>query len=249
MEIYGLIGYPLEHSFSPDFFKKKFHKEGITDTRYQLFPIDDISAIHNLIENNPQLKGLNVTIPYKEQIIKYLDFIDPVARKIGSVNTLCINRKSGSASFSLKGFNTDYSGFLKSLDFLADRTINNAIVLGSGGSAKAVCYALGKMNIPYFVFSRKPGKNSLSYSRLDKDCIKQSELLINTTPLGMYPKINTCPDIPYEFIGKKHILYDLVYNPEETLFLKKGKKRGAMVMNGLKMLQNQAEDAWKIWNN
>jgi len=240
MRTFGLIGYPLKHSFSPGYFKNKFEKEGILNSEYRLFEITGIDELENLINNHMPL-GLNVTIPYKQQVIAYLDELSPEAKKIGAVNTIKI--VDGIA----KGYNTDIFGFQESLTSLfGDVKPNAALVLGTGGAAQAVQYVLEELDIMYHNVSRRQG--FVNYEDLDKALITKHQLIINTTPLGTYPNADNCPHIPYEFLSTDHILYDLVYNPAETLFMRKGKMKGAKVKNGLEMLHLQAEKAWEIWN-
>lgn len=242
---YGLIGYPLSHSWSGEWFAEKFRLEGNKDRTYRLFPIQDLEEFTGIIRGNPDLRGLNVTIPYKESIIPFLDELDKSASEVGAVNTIVII-KQGNKSF-LKGYNTDIDGFRLSADF---QRHSNALILGTGGASKAVSYALGCLGIRYLLVSRHPEKqNEIDYSVLSRDIIQENTLIINTTPLGMHPDIHTCPKIPYQYLTSEHFLYDLVYNPAETLFLKKGKERGAKVRNGLKMLYIQAEKSYEIWNN
>lgn len=244
--LYGLIGYPLSHSFSKGYFAKKFEKEGIKDSFYDSFPLENIDLFPQLLAENPNFNGINVTIPYKQQVIPFLDELDKNAAAIGAVNT--IKFQDG----KLIGFNTDVYGFEQSLLPIINqkydkKTTLKSLVLGTGGAAKAIFYILKKNHLnPTFV-SRTPKPNQLTYSDLDKNIIDESQIIINTTPLGMSPKIDTCPDLPYELLTNNHILYDLVYNPEITLFLQKGKEQGATIKNGLEMLHLQAEKAWEIW--
>lgn len=248
--LFGLIGYPLSHSFSKQYFGNKFGKENITDCYYELFPIESIDSFKTLWENHPNLKGLNVTIPYKQKVIPFLDEIDDGAKAVGAVNT--IKRQAG----KLIGFNTDVYGFEESLLFflkvngisLEQAKEKKALILGTGGAAKAVSYVLQKLGTVFQYVSRKENTAVMTYEQLNKEIISKNELIINTTPLGMAPNIETFPNIPYHYLNKKHLLYDLVYNPEETTFLKKGKTQGASIQNGLKMLYLQAEKAWEIWN-
>ncbi|MEA3318227.1 MAG: shikimate dehydrogenase [Bacteroidota bacterium] len=247
MKLYGLIGKLLDHSFSPLYFKTKFENEKITNTLYQLYPLNSINDFPTLINNNPNLQGLNVTIPFKQQIIPFLDKLDKAAKDIGAVNTVKIENIKEIKI--LTGYNTDYTGFKQSLlPYLQNRQVN-ALILGTGGSSQAIQYALSSLGINYQLVSReKSKKNNLTYSDLNEKIIKSHNLIINTTPVGMYPNINDCPDIPYQFIRSEHIVYDLVYNPKETLFLKNAKEKNASIINGLQMLHFQAEDSWKIWN-
>jgi len=247
MHKYGLIGYPLEHSFSKGYFTEKFVKEKISDSEYNNYPINPIDQFQLLINDNPELIGLNVTIPYKEQIIKFLDELDENASKIGAVNTIKITRKGNENH--LKGFNTDYFGFEESLKPLLKEYHKMALILGTGGASKAVGFVMNKLGINYKYVSRKPvSAEILSYKQLTTGLVHEFLIIINTSPLGMYPNIKACPDIPYQSLTRYHILYDLIYNPEITLFLKKGKDAGAITLNGLSMLHLQAEKAWEIWN-
>ena len=235
---FGLIGYPLSHSFSPGYFKEKFALQNIVDASYHLYPIESI----DLLDEIEGVKGLNVTIPYKELVIPFLDELSTQAQSVGAVNTIQFvgNKKIG--------HNTDVVGFERSLLPLLERkNVNQALILGSGGAAKAICYVLGKLSIPYLIVSRKAG--DLKYDEIDEEIIRKCSLIINTTPLGMYPEIDKCPDIPYDFLNEEHILYDLIYNPEKTLFLKRGADQDCTVKNGLEMLQIQADESWKIWNS
>jgi len=244
LKLYGLIGKNLDHSFSPEFFKNKFQKEKINDTSYKLFPLSDIHEFISLIQQNKDLSGLNVTIPYKQSIIPYLDELDLHARNIGSVNTIqFVNQK-------LIGFNTDYLGFMDSLLPILSSKTTKALVIGKGGSSLAVAYALKQLNIDFKFITRTPvDLNDLSYSQLDKTTITNHSLIINTTPLGMFPNISEYPLIPYQYLTKDHLVYDLIYNPEETQFLKFAKEHKATIKNGRQMLEIQANYSWKIWNN
>jgi shikimate dehydrogenase len=243
MKQLGLIGYPLGHSFSGKYFSEKFEREGIEDYSYGLYPLVDMTEIEDLLKNTPGLVGLNVTIPYKEKVIAYLDNMSPVVREIGACN--CIRIENG----ILTGHNTDVIGFSKSLLPQLQSHHQRALVFGTGGSSKAVHYALKELNIPYVQVSRRPGEGMMSYQEIDRDVILSHTLLINTTPLGMYPDIDRAPEIPYEFIGPNHYLFDLVYNPHRTKFLQEGSLRGAIVENGADMLVIQAEASWDIWNS
>lgn len=246
MKTYGLIGYPLEHSFSQKYFTDKFEKEKL-NARYLNFPIASISDFPELFKHHPYLAGLNVTIPYKEQVISFLDELDDTAQEIGAVNVIKISWDG--LNYSLKGYNSDIVGFKESLFPLLTIDHKRALVLGTGGASKAVVTALKQLNIEYRYVSRTPeNENILSYNDLTPEIIKDHKLIINTTPLGMYPQTDKCPSIPYEHLTNEHLLFDLIYNPEETLFLKKGKEKGAKTKNGLEMLYLQAEEAWRIWN-
>jgi shikimate dehydrogenase len=241
MRTFGLIGYPLTHSFSPGYFKEKFKKEGVLNSEYEAFELKSIGDIDILISERDPL-GLNVTIPYKKGVIAFLDELSPEAKRIGAVNTIKIENDIR------KGYNTDIYGFQTSLlNFLGDQKPTNALILGTGGAAQAVQYVLEELDICYHNVSRQMG--FLNYEDLDEAIIKKHTLLVNTTPLGTYPKTNTFPDIPYRYLTNQHYLYDLVYNPSETLFMKKGKQMGAKVKNGLDMLHLQAEKSWEIWNS
>ncbi|NDK56098.1 shikimate dehydrogenase family protein [Pontibacter fetidus] len=242
MHKFGLIGKKLGHSFSKRYFTQKFEQEGITDAVYELYELPTIAELPQLLQANPELVGLNVTVPYKEEVIPYLDELDETAARIGAVNTIKItNGKT-------KGYNTDYIGFRDSLErFYPATKHSRALVLGTGGAAKAVCAALQNLDINYTILSRTAKPGHLTYSTLTPERMPQYQLIINTTPLGMYPAVETFPDLPYQALTPLHYLYDLVYNPEETLFLQKGKAVGAQTINGLAMLHGQAEAAWMIW--
>ena len=243
---FGLIGYPLTHSFSKKFFTEKFSREGI-DAQYKNFEIDNIDKLPSIIRENPTLEGLNVTIPYKQDIFPYLDEVDEAAKEIGAVNTIQIEREG--EKYHLLGFNTDIIGFGDSIQPLLQSHHTKAMVLGTGGASKAVVWALEKLGLSTVLVSRSPqGERQISYRNLDKNLMEEYTVIVNTTPLGTYPKTEGLPDIPYEFIREKHLLYDLVYNPEKTRFLEKGEEQGAAIKNGLEMLHGQALAAWEIWN-
>lgn len=247
MRKYGLIGYPLGHSFSKKYFSEKFIREEINDCQYELYPLEHIELLDHLILRNPELSGLNVTIPYKFAVIKYLDSIDEQARAVGAVNVLKFKRSDGKVV--LKGFNSDIDGFRDSiLPFLGKR-VTNALVLGAGGAAKAVCYVLRESGIKITSVDIIELKGVLKYSEVTSDILTSNQLIVNTTPLGMFPDIKGKPDLDYSCLGKDHILFDLVYNPELTSFLKEGKERGCTIISGLKMLYGQAERSWEIWND
>ena len=247
MNQYGLIGYPLSHSFSAQYFNDKFYRENIHDCIFDLFPIKNISEIELLVKNNESLKGLSVTIPYKKSIIPFLTSLDNTAREIGAVNSIKI---IDNKNFILHGYNTDAFGFEESIKLLLKTHHQKALILGTGGASKAVAYVFKKLNIEYYFVSRiKNEANSiLQYNELNNEIISAHQIIINTTPLGMFPNINAMPNIPYDSITNKHLLFDLIYNPSETLFIKKGKEKNAIVSNGLKMLHLQAERSWQIWN-
>jgi shikimate dehydrogenase len=246
MRCFGLIGFPLSHSFSKKYFTEKFEREGIRDCRYDNYPIEQISLLDPLVSGNPDLCGLNVTIPYKEKVIGLLDEIDPEAARIGAVNTIRISRHNGKPW--LEGFNTDVYGFRESITPLIQKRYNSAFVLGTGGSSRAVAFVLNDMGMNVKFVSRNPKQeNHISYGDLRK-LISQPSVIVNASPAGMYPHVNSCPDIPYEQLTPDHVLFDLVYNPPETLFLSRGKAKGAVNINGLQMLHLQAERSWEIWN-
>lgn len=245
MERYGLIGFPLTHSFSKRFFTEKFEKEE-TDATYDNFEIDDIGKFPEVIKNNRELIGLNVTIPYKEKVIPFLDDLNESAREIGAVNTVKIQRTD--TGIFLKGYNTDTFGFETSLKPLLKDYHKKALILGTGGASKALKYVLNKLGIEYISASIEELKeNEIRYEEIDEKMMKERLLIINATPLGTYPKTETFPPVPYEFITEKHLLFDLVYNPEETVFMKKGKEKGATVKNGYEMLLQQALKSYQIW--
>ncbi len=247
MRKFGLIGFPLEHSFSKNYFSEKFKISGISDCRYDNYPLDEINKLRTLIEKNSDLVGLNVTIPHKQSVIQLLDEIDKEASEIGAVNTIKIYRQNRTI---LKGYNTDVYGFEKPLLKALKKDHKTALILGTGGASKAVAYIMNKHSIDYKYVSRKPiSKDILSYGDVSKDIIARTDIIVNTSPLGMYPNQEEKPDIPYDNINEKHILYDLIYNPEKTLFLAEGEKRHATIINGLSMLHLQAEKAWEIWNS
>jgi len=241
MAKYGLIGYNIGYSFSKTFFNFKFEKENRNDS-YENFDIPVLSEISEILENNPDLKGLNVTIPYKKSIIQLLDEVDKEALQIGAVNTIKINKDG-----TLKGYNTDHYGFSKALmEFLPIKE-KKALVLGTGGASKAVKYVLEIMNFEVTQVSRTKTDNNITYTDLNRDIIKQNYLIVNCTPLGTFPNIEECPDIPYQYLTEDHLAFDLTYNPRETKFMKLSKDRGARKSNGLKMLEYQAKKAWSIW--
>jgi len=247
MRFFGLIGKTLEHSFSPIFFKEKFEREGLDDCFYNLYPLRAIDELNQLISDFTELSGLNVTIPYKQDVIPFLDEIDINTKEIGAVNTIkfeWINQK-----LKLIGYNTDYLGFIDSLKPYLKDYHKSALILGTGGSSLAIEYALKKLNINYVKVSRNPVKEIMTYDSLTNEIINEYKLIINTTPVGMFPNVNEFPKIPYDAIGEHHLIYDLIYNPNETEFLRKGKQKNAIVKNGFEMLVKQAEYSWKIWND
>lgn len=237
---YGLIGHPVSHSFSPDFFNEKFKREKIP-AAYRAFDLPDIRQLPALIAQYPELKGLNVTIPHKENVQAYLDDLSADAKAIGAVN--CIAIRQG----KLTGYNTDWMGFWESLAPLLQPWHRQALILGSGGASKAVQYALKQHGISFQVVSRSKKEGALPYEALDEKLLQSHTLLIQTTPLGMWPDVAAAPPLPYHLLGKNHLLYDLIYTPAETLFLQKGKAAGARIKNGLEMLELQALASWQIW--
>ena len=246
MNKYGLIGYPLAHSFSKKFFTEKFKAEN-SDELYENFEINNITLINEIIKANEELKGLNVTIPYKEQVIPFLDGLDAAAEKVGAVNTIKIIRKED--NISLTGYNTDIWGFEISLTPLLKQHHTKALILGTGGASKAVKFVLNKLGIDFISASIETLKEKeISYEEIEKKIMSERLLIINATPLGTYPNIEAYPPIPYECITERHLLFDLVYNPEETKFLLKGKEKGAIVKNGMEMLIQQALKSYEIWN-
>jgi len=248
MKCYGLIGFPLSHSFSEKYFAEKFEREGIKNCTYSNFPIEHIGLLSRLIADNENLDGLNVTIPYKEQVIPFLDSVEGDITHIGAVNTIKIYRQGG--IISLKGFNTDVYGFSVSLKPFLKDNYRNALILGTGGASKATAHALSEMGLSVTVVSRTPkNRKQISYEQVTPQIISMSQVVVNASPVGMYPNIDTCPDIPYEYLTPGHVLFDLIYNPPETKFLAKGKRMGAVVINGLQMLHLQADKAWEIWNS
>lgn len=242
MRLFGLIGYPLSHSFSKKYFTEKFLNEGIVDCAYENFPVSSIDELPKIL-SVPGLEGLNVTIPYKEKVIPFLYYASHVVKKINACN--CIRIKDG----KLYGYNTDIIGFEKSLKKKWNPFIHShALILGSGGSAKAVKFVFEKLGIHYHKVSRKPAADGFSYEQLTKDVIAKHKLIVNTTPLGMFPNIVEAPPIPYQYLTSDHFLFDLIYNPAQTLFLKKGAEQNAITQNGFEMLEIQAEENWRIWN-
>ncbi|MCX7985805.1 MAG: shikimate dehydrogenase [Bacteroidales bacterium] len=248
MRTFGLIGYPLEHSFSARYFSDKFKKMGITDAQYLNFPLESIHLFPTIFEKGYNIQGLNVTIPYKQAIINFLDGLSEIAQAIGAVNTIKIS-KDPAGKLILKGYNTDEFGFRQSLIEHLKPYHTHALILGTGGASKAVEYVLKTIGINYLQVSRQPRlPGQIAYDALSKEIMQSHLLIINTTPLGMYPNIHEAPPIPYDYLTSKHLLYDLIYNPEMTTFLSEGAKRGSSIINGLQMLILQAEKAWEIWN-
>ena len=244
MNVFGLIGYPLTHSFSQQYFTEKFAKESVTGCFFKLFPLTSIDLFPGLITNEKDLRGVAVTVPYKEQVIRYIDIVNDEAKKVGAVN--CIRIQAG----ILTGYNTDIIGFERSVTPLLKSHHTKALVLGAGGASKAVQFVLTKLGIDFLVVTRGGirTKNFISYQSLDKKLIESYPMIINCTPAGMFPNGHEQPLIPYQFLDERCLLYDLIYSPAETLFLKNGLEKGAAVKNGFEMLVIQAEENWRIWN-
>jgi shikimate dehydrogenase len=240
---YGLIGKNINYSFSKNYFTNKFIKLKLKNCSYKNFDLLNILEFEDIISKN-NLNGLNVTIPYKEKVIPYLDSLDLEAKLIGAVNTIKIDSNK-----KLKGYNTDYIGFLNSIKIHLTKKHKKAIILGSGGASKAIVHALKKLEITSIIVSRNNLKGDLTYNDLNREDFNSCQIIINCSPIGTYPKLNECPNIPYQYIDSRHICYDLIYNPEETQFLKKSRLNKALVINGMKMLELQAEESWKIWNS
>lgn len=239
---FGLVGKNISYSFSRGYFTKKFAGLGLKDHSYENFDLQDISEFPKIVKTDSRISGLNVTIPYKEEVIPYLDDLDAKAKKIGAVNTIKLDRNG------LKGFNTDAYGFQKSLEPYLLPHHQKALILGTGGASKAIAFVLGELNIAYTFVSRKPNTHQYAYTDLTPEIIEAHTLIINCTPLGTHPEVTAKPDISYPHLGNKHLLYDLIYNPEKTTFLKMGESRGAAIVNGQRMLELQAEKAWEIWS-
>lgn len=242
MHRYGLIGRNIDYSFSPGYFREKFNRLQLTDCHYETFDLPRISDLPDLLAEYPDLKGLNVTIPYKESVIPILKTLDETALQIGAVNTIQFTKEG------LKGYNTDSIGFTESLKPLLRDSDRNALILGTGGASKAVAYSMGQLGIKHCYVSRNPGPGQRSYEALDAGLLAENQVIVNCTPLGTFPRVEQAPELPYSALNGSHLLYDLIYNPEETTFLSKGKKQGARIKNGLEMLQLQAEASWEIWN-
>lgn len=241
---FGLVGFPLSHSFSKKYFTEKFQELGLAESHsYELYEMEDVNQLKDVVQNTEGLKGLNVTIPHKLNVLPLLSEVDSAAERIGAVNVIRVSEDK-----SLKGYNSDYYGFKRSLEeFLGGKKDIKALVLGNGGAAKAVCIGLEDSGIPYYLVSRQKAEGTITYLRAN-DLLEECKLIINCTPLGTHPNVNSCPDLDYEKLGNQHYMYDLVYNPSETLFLRKGKSQGAKTINGYQMLVYQAEKSWEIWN-
>ena len=245
MDKYGLIGYPLGHSFSISYFNEKFANEGI-DAQYINFEIPTIEALPEVLASNPELKGLNVTIPYKEKVISFLDHVSPEARAIGAVNVIRVIHKG--KEVELKGYNSDVIGFTKSIESMLEKYHKKALILGTGGASKAINFGLRSLGLETVFVSRYERPNTIQYQRITPEVIKEYNVIVNCTPVGMYPHSEECPQLPYEAMDSHTILYDLIYNPDETLFMRRGAEYGANVKNGLEMLLLQAFASWEFWN-
>jgi len=245
MDTYGLLGYPLGHSFSRKFFTEKFSNEGI-DAEYLNFEIPDASQLRDIVNRHPQLRGLNVTIPHKQAVISQLDALSPQAREIGAVNVIKVDRNTDGTP-RLTGYNADVIGFSQSIRPLLQPYHRKALILGTGGASKAVCYGLKQLNVePVWVSRHAP---YLTYGEITPELLQEYTVIVNCTPLGMFPHTEECPPLPYESLTSRHLLYDLIYNPEETMFMKRGQQAGAVTKNGLEMLHLQALASWDIWQS
>jgi shikimate dehydrogenase len=243
MRLFGLLGYPLTHSFSQKYFTEKFLKLGIVNALYENFSIPDIQELTAILESKKELEGFNITIPYKKSVIDFLDELSEPVKKMGACN--CVKIIDG----KLKGFNTDTVGFQQSLQPFLKSNHQKALILGTGGASAAVEYVFRKLNISYLFVSRVASAKAISYQELNKEIMESHQLIINTSPLGMYPNVDACPEIPFQFITEQHHLFDLIYNPTQTRFLSLGKQQGASIQNGFEMLILQAEESWRIWND
>lgn len=245
MDKYGLIGFPLGHSFSKSFFNEKFQNEGI-DAEYINFEIKGIDELPEVLATNPELRGLNVTIPYKEKVLSFLDYISVEARAIGAVNVIRVDHKGDDVV--LKGYNSDVIGFTKSIEPLLETFHRKALILGTGGASKAINYGLKSLGLETVLVSRFERPGTIQYKDITPDVVKEYNVIVNCTPSGMFPHYDECPNLPYEALDNHNLLYDLIYNPDETLFMKKGRERGAQTKNGLEMLLLQAFASWDFWN-
>lgn len=243
MRRYGLIGYPLTHSFSKQFFTEKFEREGLTDCSYENFPLENIADLPGLLAAHPDIAGLNVTIPHKKSVIPFLTDVAPAVQKTGACNCIRIVGKKRI------GYNTDVIGFHLSLLPHLKVQHQQALILGTGGASAAVEYVLQQLAVPYLIVSRTPGANQIGYDQLSEEMMTNYTLVVNTTPLGTFPAVDTFPPLPYEYVGPDHFLYDMVYNPPETIFIQRGKEKGATVLNGMDMLIGQANASWDIWKS
>ena len=243
IKLFGLIGRNIDYSFSRKYFSEKFKKNNLNDCVYLNYDLREINDFNKIVNKNPSLKGLNVTIPYKKTIIPFLDELSDEAKAINAVNTIVFE-----SSGRKIGHNTDYLGFNKALKEKCKSRPENALILGSGGASEAVKYVLNKIGCDFKIVSRHPDKNQIGYYQITKEIIKKTNLIINTTPVGTYPKINEAPNIPYKYLDSEHLLFDLIYNPRETEFLKRGKTNGCRITNGYKMLEYQAEKSWGLWS-
>ena len=246
MDKYGLIGYPLGHSFSISYFNQKFADEGI-NAKYENYEISSIDQLQEILDTTPNLKGLNVTIPYKEKVMEFLDTIAPEAQAIGAVNVIRVTHEG--KKIKLKGYNSDVIGFTQSIEPMLDKKWHKkALILGTGGASKAICYGLKSLGLEPVFVSRYERPDTIQYKQITPEVVKEYNVIVNCTPLGMYPKTEECPDLPYEAMDNHNILYDLIYNPDQTLFMRKGAKYGADVKNGLEMLLLQAFASWEFWH-
>jgi len=245
MDIYGLIGYPLGHSFSISYFNEKFQNEGI-NAKYVNFEIPSIENLQEILASTPNLRGLNVTIPYKQKVISYLDYVSPEARAIGAVNVIRVEHKGN--QIILKGFNSDVIGFTQSIEPMLEPFHKKALILGTGGGAKAIDFGLRSLGLETVFVSRYERPGTVKYDKITAEDIQEYNVIVNCTPCGMYPHTNECPNLPYEAMDSHTLLYDLIYNPDETMFMHKGIERGATVKNGLEMLLLQAFASWEFWN-
>lgn len=243
MKLYGLIGNPLKHSFSKSYFAEKFTKEKIENCQYENFELETIQLLPTILKVHANLHGLNVTIPYKKEVLPFLHFKNTVVETVGACNCIKIEQNK------LYGYNTDVSGFKKSLQTFLKPHHQKALVLGTGGSSGAVQYALHELGIDYKLISRRKADKAITYEELNAAILKTHNVIINTTPLGMFPKTDAAPVIPYQLLDSRHFLFDLIYNPEKTIFLQRGEAQGATIANGYEMLLLQAEESWKIWNS